>query len=90
MVSTQADGIVLVLLDLSCTRGPSVARVWVFSPSHCSHVVCFSLSLVNERGQVLSNGNRSVDPGNLVDEYLSWWLNTFLKKKNNLRELKRT
>ena len=28
-----------------------------FSPSQCSHVVAFSLSLVKERSQVLPNGN---------------------------------
>ena len=38
--------------------------------SYCSHVVPFSLSLFEERGQVLPNGNCSVDPGGLVDEHL--------------------
>ena len=56
------------------------------SPSHCSHVILFSLSLVEERGQVLSNGNWSVDPGRLMDEQLLWWLNTFLR----IKELKGT
>ena len=52
-----------------------------FSPSHCSHVVPYSLSLVEERGQVLSNGNQSVDPGSLVDKHLLWWMNTCLRIK---------
>jgi hypothetical protein len=60
------------------------------SPSHCSHVVPFSLSLVEERGQVLPNENGSVDLGSLVDEHLLWWVYTFLRKKNNSKELKRT
>ena len=61
-----------------------------FSPSHCNHVVSFSLSLGAERGQVLSNGNLSVNPGRLVDEHLLWWLNTFQRIKEDLKVLKRT
>ena len=54
------------------------------SPSHCSHVVPFSLSLIEERGPVLSNGNWSVVPGRLVDEHLLGWLNTYLRIKEEL------
>ena len=45
--------------------------MWSFYPSHYSHVFPFSLSLVEEGGQVLLNGNWSVDPGTLMDEHLS-------------------
>ena len=55
-----------------------------FSPSHCSNVVPFSLSLVEERGKVLSNWNWSVDHESLVYEHLLWWLNTFLRIKEEL------
>ena len=55
-----------------------------FSPSHCSDVIPFSLSPVEERGQMLSKENLSVDPGSLVDENLLWWLNTFLRIKEEL------
>ena len=55
----------------------------------------FFLSLVEERGQVLSNGNLSVDPGGLMEEHLLWWLNTFLRiieqlkgTEKNLKEIK--
>ena len=51
-------------------------------PPHCSHVVPFSLSLVEERDQVLTNGNRSVDQ--LLFEHLLWWLNTYLRIKEEL------
>ena len=57
-----------------------------FSPSHCSHVVPFSLSLVEERGKVLPNGNWSVDLGSLVDKHLLWWVYT----QRNWQELKRS
>ena len=50
-----------------------------FFSSHYSHVVPFSLSLVEERGLLLSNGNQSVDPGSLVSKIFLWWLNTFLR-----------
>ena len=56
-----------------------------FSPSHCSCVVPFSLSLVEETDQVLSNGNQSVDPGSLVYKHLLLWLNTFLRIKKELK-----
>ena len=55
-----------------------------FFSSHCSHVVPFSQSLVEERGLLLSNGNQSVDPGSLVGKYFSWWLNTFLRINEEL------
>ena len=54
----------------------------MFSPSHCSHVVPFLF--VEEKGLLLSNGNRSVDPGSMVYEHLLLWLNTFLKEKGEL------
>ena len=66
-----------------------------FSPSHCSHVVPFSLSLVEERGQVPPNGNWLVDLGSLVDEHLIWWVCLHLSEnkeefkgtEKNLKEL---
>ena len=61
-----------------------------FSPSHCSHVISFSLSLVEERGQEFQNGNWSVNHGKLVDKHLLWWVYTFLRIKKNSRERKRT
>ena len=60
------------------------------SSSHCSHVVPFSVSFVKERGQVLPNGNWSVDLGRLVDEHLLWWVYAFLRIKKKSKKLKRT
>ena len=53
------------------------------SPSHYSRVVPFSLSLVEERGQVLNI--EKVDLGSLVDEHLLWWVYTFLRIKKELK-----
>ena len=57
-----------------------------FSPSHCSHVVPFSLSLVEERGQVLP-----METDQLTLE--AWWMNTplvGLSLSDNKEELKGT
>ena len=58
----------------------------MFSLSHRTHNVPFSLSLGEERCQVLPNGKSSVDPRRLVDDLLILGLNTILKVEEELKE----